>query len=96
MKSIMQKEKKCFICGANGQGDPLESHHLFFGQPNRQKSEKHGLKVWLCGSRCHRLGPESVHMNKTMNMVLKAEGQQEFEKTHTREEFIKEFGRSYL
>ena len=48
-------DKRCFLCGRNDTGDPLERHHIF-GGANRKKSEKYGLVVYLCGNRCHRNG----------------------------------------
>lgn len=92
----MQQENKCFLCGENGSREPLENHHIFYGTSNRKKSEKHGLKVKLCGFKCHRLGPSAVHNNRTIDLAVKAAGQKKFEETHTRAEFIKEFGKSYL
>ena len=50
-------ERVCWLCGRNGNGDPLECHHIF-GGAMRKKSEKYGLKVYLCGDRCHRNGDE--------------------------------------
>ena len=44
MKSILQTEKKCYICGCMGY---VEEHHVFHGTANRKKSERHGLKVWF-------------------------------------------------
>ena len=32
------EEKECFLCGRNGNGDPLDRHHIFNGA-NRKKSE---------------------------------------------------------
>ena len=43
-KSIIQSEKKCFICGS----PYVEEHHIFFGTANRRLSESRGLKCWLC------------------------------------------------
>ena len=91
----MQSEKVCYMCGRNGNCDPLESHHIF-GASNRDNSEKYGLKVWLCGDRCHRNGPNAVHKSRFSNLMLKSLGQTEFEKTHTRLEFVEIFGKSYL
>lgn len=95
MESIVQHEKVCFLCGRNGNTDPLEEHHIF-NASNRSNSEKYGLKVWLCGNRCHRNGADAAHRSRETADRLKAIGQAEFEKTHTRHEFIKIFGRSYL
>lgn len=91
MNSILQEDKKCFICGKY---ITLQCHHIFGGTANRRKSEKYGLKVWLCFE--HHLGRDGVHYNKILMDSLHRIGQKEFEKNHTREEFIKEFGRGYL
>lgn len=91
MDSIIQDEKKCYICGRYM---TLQCHHIFGGTANRRKSEKYGLKVWLCFD--HHIGRDGVHYNKILMDSLHRIGQKEFEKNHTREEFIKEFGRSYL
>lgn len=96
-ESIMQNdERRCYLCGANGSMDPLHWHHVF-GASNRKFSEKYGLKVRLCGQKCHENGPEAVHRNKQTATRLKEEGQRAFENVHgTREEFMKIFGRNYL
>ena len=98
MKSIIQSEKKCFLCGREFDYGPdrLEEHHIFFGNPNRRHSEVHGLKVYLCGNTCHRNGLKSPHKNRAVDIGLKAMAQNVFEETHTREEFQGIFGRSYL
>lgn len=96
-KSILQSDRSyCYLCGRNGNGDPLEKHHIFGGNPNRDKSEKYGLYVWLCGIRCHREGPVSVHKCSLTSLRLKIDAQKAFERTHTREEFFQEFGKSVL
>lgn len=63
----------CYLCGRNHTADPcgLETHHVF-GGPNRKYSERYGLKVRLCGERCHRNGANSVHRNHQVNLSLKA------------------------
>ena len=58
-----------------------------------QKAE--GLKVYLCLEH-HISGKEAVHNNAEMMKVLRQDGQRAFEKTHTREEFMKLFGKNYL
>lgn len=85
------------MCGRNGTGDRLERHHIFEGNPDRQLSEKYKLVVWLCGSRCHRNGEYAAHRNKDTAKYLHRVGQQMFEEQgHSREEFIKIFGRNYI
>ena len=98
MTSTMQSEKECWLCrwlynNSNTYG--LEEHHVFPGTANRKKSEQYGLKVWLCYEH-HRTGKNAVHNCRATMDLLKAEGQETFEKSHTREEFIKEFGKNYL
>ena len=100
MKSIIQTEKECFLCGCrtpSGYYDGLEDHHVFFGTGNRAKSEKLGLKVWLCGETCHRTGKRAAHRNRETDLFIKRHAQQVYESTYgDRADFIREFGRSYL
>lgn len=91
MQSILQNNKSCFVCGMI-QG--LHSHHCFFGNPGRKNSEKYGLKVWLC--QRHHTGQDGIHFNRDMDLWLKKKSQAVFEETHTREEFRRIFGKSYL
>jgi len=101
LRSIMQQGHNwdfCYLCGRNHTGDPfgLETHHVF-GGANRKLSEKYGLKVHLCGERCHRNGLESVHKNNQVNLSLKAAGQKAFESQHgTHEDFMRIFGKNYI
>ena len=91
MKSIVQNEHECFICGKK---IGLERHHCIGGS-NRKNSEKYGLTVYLCHF-CHNEPPRGVHFNKDTADYIRQEAQKAFEKTHTREEFIKIFGRNFL
>lgn len=92
MKSIIQTEKVCYICGSYRN---LESHHIFFGNPNRKWSEKYGLKVWLCAYD-HRDNKNGVHgQNEDKKKHLWRIGQEAFEKAHSHEEFIQIFGRNF-
>lgn len=103
MKSIIiQPPGHCALCDMHQlflEHSYLEEHHIFGGTANRKQSEKYGLKVNLClghhrgNSQGNR---EAVHTNQENNLKLKILGQQSFEKTHTREEFIRVFGKSYL
>lgn len=92
MKSIIQQNKeKCFLCG----GRASEEHHCIYGTANRKLSEKYGLKVYLC-PLCHRIGENAVHKNYFTDIKVKQIAQKKFEENHTREEFIKIFGKNYL
>ena len=98
MKSIIQSEKECYLCRffySFENTRNLEDHHIFFGIANRRLSEKYGLKVWLCKNH-HNNGPEAVHNNSSNSLILKQIAQREFEKAHTREEFMKIFGENKL
>ncbi|MDO5574400.1 MAG: hypothetical protein Q4G60_10550 [bacterium] len=102
-KSVFyQDDGQCYLCnlyGIDTYHTDLEEHHIFGGTANRKKSEKYGLKVKLC--RAHHTGDyqgykEAVHFNGENDRVLKKIGQKKFEMTHSREKFIKEFGKSWL
>lgn len=97
MKSILQKDKKCYMCGATGSCDPLDSHHVF-GGPNRKLSEKYGLKVWLCHYKCHEYGSLAVHRNAEMNKRIKRLAQEAAMEKYgwTTDDFIRIFGKNYL
>ena len=90
-------ERTCFLCGSIGMDDPLDRHHIF-GGPFRKKSEKYGLVVDLCHSRCHIFGPFAVHQNADVMMHVKRYGQEKAmrEQGWTVDEFIREFGKNYL
>lgn len=89
--------RQCFLCGRNGNGDPLDKHHIF-GGANRKKSEKYGAVVYLCHRRCHENGKEAVHKNRETELRLKQYGQLKVmgEQGWTEEEFRAEFGKSWL
>lgn len=98
MRSIVEKETCCFLCAEvdkryNGQN--LEEHHIFFGTGKRTLSDEDGLIVHLCPEH-HREGPAAVHKNRLADLYVKAVAQAKYEETHTRDEFIRRYGRSYL
>lgn len=93
METALQSEKECYVCGTTCN---LHSHHIFMGTANRKQSEKYGLKVWLCAYH-HNMSNEGVHFNKPLDNHLKEMAQQYFEEHFgTREDFRREFGKSYL
>ena len=94
MKSILQKEVKCWFCGTT---QNLHCHHIYFGSANRMASEKHGFKVWVCALH-HNLGGngQCVHRCKEMDLQLKRACQKKFEEKHSRDEFIRIIGKNYL
>lgn len=92
MKSIMQTEKKCLVCGTTLN---LMCHHVFYGTANRKISDKCGFTVWLCGKH-HNLSDVGVHFNPELDMAIKKECQRKFEETHSRKQFMELIGRNYL
>lgn len=100
-KSIIQEDREhCFLCGRNARADyfGLEEHHVFEGYGKRDISEQYGLKVYICGDRCHRNGKKSVHKNAEVARALKAKAQ-EMAMQHygwSIEDFISIIGKSYL
>lgn len=90
MKSIMQTEKKCYMCHATY---GLEEHHIF-NSANRRLSERYGLKVWLCVDH-HRGSKAGVHFNREFSDFLKAEGQRKFEEQYPDLSFKDIFGKNY-
>ena len=93
----MDDYRKCFLCGRNGNGDPLDRHHIFSGA-YRNKSEKYGLVVYLCHSRCHIFGKYAVHNNGKTMQYLHEYGQRRAmaEQGWSVEEFREIFGSNYI
>lgn len=93
-KSILQDEKVCYITGNT---DNLHKHHIFFGHGLRQISEEHGFWVYISWW-LHNGSNEGVHGKNghDLDLMLKETAQRIFEKTHSREEFMKLIGKNYL
>ena len=93
----MSEYKECFLCGRNGHSDPLDRHHIF-GGGRRQLSEKYGLVVYLCHSRCHIYGEYSAHRNAEIADYLHKYGQRKAMKENnwSKEDFMEVFGANYL
>lgn len=92
MESKISVNKECYVCHRYD----VEDHHIFFGVANRKHSEKYGMKVWLCPE--HHRGTNGVHGKNghELDMVLKKIAQNVFEQDHTRDEFRRIFGKSFL
>ena len=90
-KSILQDRKECFITKST---DNLHCHHVFSGA-YRKNSEKFGLKVWLRAD-WHNASDFGVHFDKNLDLFFRQLAQRKFEETHTRDEFIRYFTKSYL
>lgn len=74
MKSIMQKEKKCYLCGAK---EGLEKIHIFDGDLDRKISEREGFWVWVAKS-----------FRFKADLGMKQLCQLRYQKTHSWKEFL--------
>lgn len=96
---MQQKDGSCYLCVLMEenyrQQTNLEEHHVINGNPGRRMSEKYGLKVYLC-IRHHRTGKEAVHRNAENMRLLKAKGQQAFNKAYPELDWMSIFGKNYL
>lgn len=86
-KSIIENEKECFICKSPN----VQKHHIYKGNKCRSAADRLGLWVYLCPDH-HR----QVHLDRKLDLGFMRLGQRKFEETHTREEFRKNFIKSYL
>lgn len=96
-KPRVSEYRCCYLCGANGSMDPLDRHHIF-GGANRKLSEKYGLTVYLCHSKCHIFGPEAVHNNRNAMQMLHEIGQKKAMQDNgwSIDDFRDVFGANYL
>lgn len=81
----------CFFTGYA----PVERHHIF-GGANRKRSEYYGFVVPLRPD-LHPNGANAGKDAKEIDLKLKTMAQEYYESHYgTREQFIREFGKSYL
>ena len=82
------------VCMFTGSA-PVERHHVY-GGTNRGRSEKYGYIAPLRPD-LHPNGASVGELGKDVDLVLKQRCQRHYEEFHgAREDFIKEFGRSWL
>ncbi len=86
--SIIYKDfSKCCVCGSVNN---ISINEVFEGS-YRKKSMIYGMTNPLCFN-CHRRFHDDMEFNKK----IKRQFQREFEKTHTRDEFISIFMKNYI
>lgn len=94
--NFSEPPRVCWLCGAEGWGDPLDRHHIFGGS-YRKLSEKYKLVVFLCHYKCHLYGALAVHSNGETTQALREYGQSLFyEKGGNKEQFINIFNHDFL
>ena len=95
----MLGENECYLCRlfydrSNQNG--LHEHHIFEGTGRRKVSDKYGLTVKLCPMH-HNASNEGVHFNKENDLIIKRMAQKYYEENiGSREDFIRDFIKSYL
>lgn len=81
----------CVVCGSPN----VQRHHVICGTANRKKSDKYGYIIPLCFE--HHVGGNGIHRNRGMELYWIQTAQRHFERFFgSREDFIKEFGKSWL
>ena len=84
---ITEYKDVCLLCDR-----PAEhTHHLIFGTAGRKLADEDGLTAPLC-HECHAF----IHTNSKGARMSKIIGQMAYEKDHTRQEFMKRYGRSFI
>ena len=76
----------------------IGSHrHEIFGGANRQRSIKDGLVIFLT-PEMHNMSDKGIHFNKAFMEYAHSIGQQSWMQYYnkTKEDFIKEYGKSYI
>lgn len=95
MKSIIQEEKKCYVCETIYS---LHSHHCMHGTANRKLADQDGLTVYLCYE--HHEGNNGVHSKNghELDLELKQLAQKRWMEYYdkTEDDFRQRYGRSYL
>lgn len=90
-KSVLVKDMEhCIVCGR----DVINRHHVFHGTANRKLADQDGYWVPLCQE--HHTGRTGVHFSRNFDIALKQMAQRHFEESHTRQDFIGRYGKSYL
>ena len=86
-KSILTDDlEHCIICKQS----PVDIHEIYGGS-NRKVSMQNNFCVPLCREH-HRLAT----LNNSFSLQLKQLCQRKYEKTHTRQEWLKLIGKNYL
>lgn len=80
------KTKQGYCKSCDKWSSRLDPHEVYGGS-NRQRSIKNRFVMYIC---------RKCHSSEELIMDLRKKVQKEYEETHTREDFIKLIGKSYL
>lgn len=86
---VPEDEQYCFICGES----PCDFHHLL-NKTEKKFSECAGAWVWLC--RGHHCWIHDTAEGQKRWREWKSQAQAEYEKTHSRDEWMNGSHRNYL
>jgi len=78
-------------CERCGRITAMHFHHMLMGSKHRLLADEDGLIIRLCPA-CH----EAAHKDKELQKTIKQMAQKKYEKKHSREEWMKRYGRNYL
>lgn len=87
---IVDDMDHCVVCWR----ERTAIHHIFYGTANRKLSDQDGYVIPLC--HAHHTGRDGIHFNKGLDEYWKQIAQRHYEKHHSRQSFIKRYGRSWL
>lgn len=83
----------CIVCGSPW----VHMHHIFHGSHRRKFADKYGYMIPLC--QRHHTGDNGIHLarNRGYDLAWKQTAQKHYESHYgTREDFIRECGKSYI
>ena len=91
--SILQKEKKCYVCGST----KINIHEVYYGTKNRNKSIEDGCCIYLCPTH-HNMSNAGIHFNHDLDLQVKKSMESKWLETYNKtiDDFIMRYGRNYL
>lgn len=95
MKSQISVKAECYICRRFLDVEtpyPLEKHHFIHGRGLRQLAEADGLYAWICTRHHNALHNDPTH---PYDEELKRIAQETYLQNHTREEFLRRYGKLF-
>ncbi len=96
---MQEKDGSCYLCRKlyddDSRKDIIHEHHAIYGHAQRKLSELYGLKVYLCLAH-HLTGPDAVHKNPKISMMVKRDAQLVFTSAYPDLDFMKIFGKNYV
>ena len=88
-------DQELYMCEVCKMAPAVTTHEVYYGTANRKISIKNGFQVKIC-PRCHDAAHYKIDLVTDVNKVLRKQFQREYEKNHSRQEFIKLIGQNYL